>query len=694
MTATESAQTAVRTAAPSDRASAGGRSRRPGFRADIQGLRAVAVVAVIANHLFGEPTGAYVGVDVFFVISGFLITGLMLRESDRTGSVSWVGFYRRRIRRIVPAATAVLAATAVGAAFLFSSARLDATLRDAGYAFLFASNWHFAAVGTDYFQQGLPPSPLQHFWSLAVEEQFYVVWPILVIAVLGLTLRGAAERRRAIRRVLLGAIFSVIAVASFGWAVVQTRDDATVAYFSTLTRAWQLAVGALLALASTQLGRMSDRLRTPLAWLGMVLIVGSCILLNSASAVPAPAGLVPVAGAALVIAAGTGGHRYSGPRMLTNPVAGYLGQISYSLYLWHFPVIVLLATVLSPGPGYDLIALMMTLVLATGSYLLIEEPVRRSRWLERSGPRTRARTWLLLVGALVLVAGAVTVRDVQAHRTSGPATVAGVCVGAAAMDPAATCTVRDMPAATPPVGDAETDVGDAFSCWTDPNATAPRSCRYGHGTVKVALIGDSHAAMLLPALMTGLGAHNWTLTTYLGWGCLWLTGGVGSTCDTEMATIQQHLLTGPKYDLVVTTAARQRLPAGADPDVLSRAFAAEWKPVLARGSHVAVLADNPVYGASAARCVNKVGFRPADACSTSIDEAFAAPDPLVRAAALAPGAELVDLRSFYCTATGCPAVIGNVLVYRDTISHLTATFSRSLAPYLFAAIGAAIPTSG
>lgn len=254
----------------------------PKQRMDIQGLRAIAVIAVIADHLFDYPTGGFVGVDIFFVISGFLITGLLLREHHRNGRIDFGGFYRRRVRRIIPVAVFVLAVT-VGATYLtFSAARAGGVLADSLWSLGFATNWHFAIIGTDYWQSDGLVSPLQHFWSLAVEEQFYIVWPWLII--LALTSR---------KRVLRGSrglyvVMGLAAAVSFLYALWQTAEQPTWAYFSTFSRAWELAAGALIAVASPLLSKIRPWVAATIAWAGLGLILVSIFVVQPDSGFPAP----------------------------------------------------------------------------------------------------------------------------------------------------------------------------------------------------------------------------------------------------------------------------------------------------------------------------------------------------------------------------------------------------------------------
>lgn len=358
------------------------RVRKAVFRADVQGLRMVAVVAVIADHLLGWPAGGFVGVDIFFVISGFLITGLLLREQEKTGSISFRGFYRRRIKRILPAATLVVVVTVSASFALLSRVRATDALWDGVWASFFSANWRFAADGTDYFQPAVAVSPLQHYWSLSVEEQYYFVWPWVMLLIFWMSGRmrsGTSSRSaRGIRAAIL-----VVIVASFVWSMWETATAPTWAYFSTFSRAWELGVGAAVAVFARTFALIPTRARPLLAWSGLTGIAVSLFVVTSESAFPAPWAALPVLSTALVIVAGTGGEaRYLWP--LTNRVSTYVGDISYSLYLWHWPIIVLLAVYLPLDTlPNQAIGLGLILVLSIASFHLVEDPIRRSTWLDR-----------------------------------------------------------------------------------------------------------------------------------------------------------------------------------------------------------------------------------------------------------------------------------------------------------------------
>jgi peptidoglycan/LPS O-acetylase OafA/YrhL len=685
------------------------------IRKDIQGLRAFAVLAVVSSHLIGWPSGGFIGVDVFFVISGFIITSQLLREHESSGKISIRGFYERRIRRILPASLVAVAVTLAASFAFLPKGRATETLADGIWALLFSGNWRFAVAGTDYFQEGQPPSPIQHFWSLGVEEQFYFVWPALMIALFWIAAKRSSSSGG---RVLVGWVMVALIVVSFAWAIYETLTTPAWAYFSTFSRAWELGAGALIAVVSPVLTRIPAALRPILAWIGLLGMVASLFVVSAASGFPAPGAALPVASTALVILAGTGGPvRFLWP--LTNPVSGYLGDISYSLYLWHWPVIVLLVAFMPAGNlTYYVNAGAMGLALSVLSYHFIENRFRNAPRVKR-GHRPRSldakaqAVGIALVSLTVLtfaVAGfsllkatppenAVAVElpaskavPLPGALSATPAKAASKCLGAGSLDPKNGCTPDSLGESILPTIDTfARDNGDSFKCWREQSKQL-NSCSIGStkpDAKRVALIGDSHAASLIPAIQEFAETNNWKVDVFVGYSCQWMEQRPGYDCYDVMQEIRSKVETGDPYAAVVTTAARGK--TGTDVKYAARMFANAWQAAADRGTKVIAIADVPSVNPEALSCITRVGFKVKDNnCATALSEANAVADPLVQAANLVPGATVVDLAPQFCTGDKCPAVIGNAIVYRDAAAHITATYAKTLAPYLNEQLTAAL----
>ncbi|BBX71569.1 acyltransferase family protein [Mycolicibacterium psychrotolerans] len=334
-------------------------------------MRTLAVLAVFATHLIGWPRGGFVGIDVFFVISGFFVTDMLLRAAGPTGAVSPGRFWLDRARRILPTALAVLIATYVASVFLLPDRVHDIGV-DALFSLVFLANWRFAAPGIE------PGSPLLHYWPLSIEEQFYLVWPLLVLAITALVVRRAWSRGRWVG--LVAATSGVLTAASLGWATYQTAFSPHGAFFDTAARAWELGVGALLATAVGVFTHTPVWMRPLLSWAGVALITASLVLISPDSGgFPVPWALLPVAGTALVIAAGIGSEPMFQP-LLRNQAATYLGDLSYALYLVHWPVIVLLGTVMDTSVYFYAGALALSFGLAIACHHFLENPLRHGSW--------------------------------------------------------------------------------------------------------------------------------------------------------------------------------------------------------------------------------------------------------------------------------------------------------------------------
>ena len=495
------------------------------FRPDIQGLRAVAVVLVVLYHAGLKGLGGgYVGVDVFFVISGFVITGVLLRERSLGWSTSLRVFYGRRSRRIIPAATLVIVVTVVASYAVLGIVGGNQTAIDGRWTAVFLANFHFASLGTNYLTAQASPSPLLNFWSLAVEEQFYIVYPTIFLVLVGLPVRLAQRAR-------LGIGLGVIVVASYALSVAQTASDPTVAYFSPLTRAWELAVGALLAVATPWLLAFPRWLGVIVSWVGLAAIAASAIAFGATTQYPGSLAAVPVLGAALVIAGGTSTPALGSESVLGTGPFQWFGKISYSLYLWHWPILILAAE--SAGRSslpfrQNVWWLVVAVVAAAITYSVVENPLRHVSF--------GGRRWAPIALGLVLILVSVGVSTVELHahgegRQGIVPSAAGVkhylAENAAGSDTQVEQLVRAAPRTktlptdlTPSLAFAPFDIGTpAPPCWMSFAQWRVPACLFGDptGSHTMVIYGDSHAGEWFTALDLTAAAAHWRLL-YLGKG--------------------------------------------------------------------------------------------------------------------------------------------------------------------------------
>jgi peptidoglycan/LPS O-acetylase OafA/YrhL len=675
-----------------------------GKRLDIQGLRAIAVMLVIANHLFGWPSGGFIGVDVFFVISGFLISGHLLREHERTKRISLADFYRRRIRRIVPAAATVLVVTTTASFALFSTGRATSVCLDALWAVLFGANWHFAAVGTDYMQASGPISPIQHFWSLSVEEQFYLLWPLIMIALLG----GAWTKLRADHRALT-IVVSALSILSFAWAIWETLVNPTWAYFSTFSRAWELGLGAIAAITADRISRIPAAVRPALAWTGLAGIAASALFLNDTSAFPGPWAAVPVIGTALVIAAGTGREqRHSW--LLRNPVTSYLGDISYSLYLWHFPVFVFAAALLAGTPRRQiLVEVPLILALSVLSYHFVENPIRRSKRLGRSSSRLTGLA-MVVTTLIIGITGLVIEQSAQATQAAEALPHPWTSVTDLQTGARAALSAPVWPTLSPSIDTIgmlnkapqwvkDGCLGDELHAIPNPIKNAAR-CIYGDKTAtKTAVIyGDSVAISWAPAIIKALAPEGYRVEIYANQQCPtsavavhYGDGAPMKDCDQfRNWAIETIRTTHP--DLVIisnSVGTLTRLNSGAR----GTAAASEWatgtqstlEKISSSASRVVVLSAPPQSAGGFAKCAGRFSH-PSDCVTavTPLDREMRQIDAQV--AKRFDNVNAISTSMWFCVDDQrCPSFIGHTPILADG-SHLTRNFSEELAPLMKATL--------
>jgi peptidoglycan/LPS O-acetylase OafA/YrhL len=360
-------------------------------RGDIEGLRALAVGLVIAYHYgLDQLPGGFIGVDVFFVISGFLITKLLIDEANQTGKISFSNFWARRIRRIVPMSFAVIVVTVIAGLYLLNSEQARQLTTVALGAMGFSANFVLYFTTEAYLSGVTLPSPLQHYWSLAIEEQFYLIWPLVLF--------GALKISPKHWKAILAFFVVVIGLASLTFSIVTTSSNPSAGYYFPHTRIWELLAGAGLALVGANIFRVATLSRAIVGWIGLGSIIWSAVSFNSQTVFPGAAALVPVIATTAVVAAG--GAQWGPSKLLSIAPAKRIGAWSYSLYLWHWPVLILTEYRFGTLSGWTkLLLLGATILLSAATYSMIEQPFRRHRWLSaRSGRTLVAGTVAIAIG--------------------------------------------------------------------------------------------------------------------------------------------------------------------------------------------------------------------------------------------------------------------------------------------------------
>lgn len=670
-------------------------------RLEIEGLRTVAALLVAVYHIWlGKVSG---GVDVFFVVTGFLITLTLVGHVRREGRIRPFAYLGRLARRVWPMAAVVLAAALVITVVLAPDALRPRNFTEVLASALYYENWFLAANAVDYLNQHDPHTPVQHFWAMSVQGQFYVTW--LVVAMLAWLLAARGGQRVDGRRFLsvLGGLIALVGLVSFAWSLIQTADNQPYAYFSYLTRVWEFAVGGLLALAA---GRLVLRgwAAGIASWAGLLGLFACGLVLPVEGAFPGVAALWPVTCAALLLVSTREDERsWSGTRLLATPALSWLGGMAFGIYLWHFPILIGYRYVYGTDAVPSLLAgsamVIAAILLAIFFHRAVEQPVARG-WRPGS---TKPLIAVALVCSWIAVVGLslVGIRDsneaVANSRQSAAraATELGECFGYPAMGREDRCADR---LASEPVMPARVglldDTGRAYDCYSTAAAKVLSTCRFGTGSVRVALVGTSHAAMLTPLFRAAARERNWQVTVMTGNGCVWSaeragSPGISDRCRTRIEETEEQLFGGEPFDAVVFAGGRN--PGMVTPERVGAA-AKNWQALIGRGSDVVVIEDNPRIGEEAARCVTESSEESlrAGACDVRRADATSDPDTLVSTAQRIDAA-VVPTLDLYCDDHTCPAVIGNAIVYRDA-HHLTLTYERTMAEELFRRLDAHIPS--
>ncbi|QBQ60958.1 acyltransferase family protein [Saccharomonospora xinjiangensis] len=650
------------------------------FRPELQGLRALAAGLVVVYHVWlGRVSG---GVDVFFFVSGFLITGQLFRASVR-GRIEFRPFWGRMFKRLFPAALTVIVVSAGVALLWLPEHRWIQTAKEVLASALYYENWQLAADSTDYLAQHSGASIMQHFWSLSIQGQFYLVWPLL-IALLMLLARPFGWNLRITLLTVLSSLFA----GSLAYSVWLTEVNQPFAYFNSLTRVWEFALGGLLALTIDRVV-LPRWLAVVAGWLGVVGLASCGLVLQVGTMFPGYVALWPMVSALLVLLAGATGSRVGADRFLSSRPLIYLGNISYSLYLWHWPVLLFYLLVrgrsevgLVGGAG----VIGLSLVLSVVTYHFVENPVRDSK----IGVTTRWGAYRFAVLVLVpVIAGAVVWQNVSIQRASFEFRADDPRHPGAQVLTTGKPTYDPRHSVVPPFGAlpgqwASYQPGECRENPVEDEAIV-RECRVSppDGVVperRIVVAGDSHVWQLSSALIPIAREESWELTVLHRAGCPLTateTAPITAECvEWNRQTLAKIIELRP--DAVVTMATRnvrvgltERTPEG---------YVRQWQKLDEAGIPVVGVRDNPRFDFDPSACVQTQGLD-AEQCARPRRELYDEVAPYAAMPGVPANTSFVDLSDYFCTETTCPPVIGNVLVYMDD-NHVTSTYMQTLSPIM------------
>lgn len=661
------------------------RSRKPTFRSEVQGLRALAVLMVVAYHVWlGRVSG---GVDIFLLISAFLLTLSFVRKAEAGRPFGLVAHWLHLFKRLLPAAVVVILGVLAGTWLVLPQSRWPQVLDQAWASLLYSQNWLLADTAVDYYAQDhAGASPLQHFWSLSIQGQVFILWPLVFAGTAGLLvlLRRIPACAGITYRGLLAVVFGTVFAWSLAYSVEQTATNQAYAYFDTRARLWEFALGSLLALALPYL-KPARGLRVMLGWAGLAAMVSCGLLLTVDRSFPGYVALWPTLAGAAIITAGQTGSRFGVDRMLSSRPLVALGDNSYALYLWHWPVLVLALAATGvevPNLVQGLTIVGASVVLAVLTTRFVEKPLRDWHW-----PKLRAwRTAVVIVACGALLAGPVAIwqTTLTAEESATAAQPRELTPGAAALSPGNAAVPAPDARIIPGPAALDNDWAGIQDPCVGANATLDpilEGCRQavpeGEVTKRIVVLGDSHSQQYLGALAPIAAARGWELVTLLMPACRF-----GAESETRNAECNAYNQASAAYvlehrpDAVFTVASLTHEEAPFETEVPG--YLDGVRPFADAGIEIVGIRDNPRFTFNMPECVQRNG---ADAheCSVPVEESLADPSPLEAYRGKVEGLHLMDLSDFICARGICPGVVGNVYVYKDD-NHLTRTYVETMIP--------------
>lgn len=655
-------------------------------RNDIQGLRAVGALLVAIYHIWiGRVSG---GVDVFFIVSGFLLIGSLGRELQSYKRVDLVAFLSRLARRLLPAAFAVIVTIIVTGPFWLPKIQWDDTIEHLAASTLYVENWLLAFNSIDYLARETTGSPVQHYWAMSAQVQSLVTIAIL------LTFFGWAMRitRTSVTEKgllwLLSGLFSV----SLLYSVVTTANNQAFAYFDTFARIWEFAAGGLVALLTPKI-HLGERSRLILGWTGLTAILLCGVVIDVSTLFPGYVALWPITAAAMILVAGAGKPIRGGvEHVLGSQPLLWLGNISYALYLWHWPILVAYLT-LSYQTNASLSAGLAILFISVSLAYLTE------RYIEHPFKHIQQNYRLRTVAISALSVGVIGMALLAWNGYKNTLIDAELALAANAQSylRSQALAAKDFVSGELPIYPglltATQDRGILYKrkCVQSMSGVDLKSCTFGSDDTEseMVLVGGSHSAQWVPALLPIVQNNSdWKLTVYTKAACPFSTEPLTEvkeyrdSCREWNARLLKKLVESPP-DALITLASRTTYPQASEREHVPQGYRDQWIPLLQNNITVIALRDTPRYGFDVPLCID-INGRASDSCIIKRERLLANINP-AKALDEASQLNLIDLSNFFCTEDACPPSIGNLLVYRDK-GHVSAAYMKTLTTPLEEAI--------
>ncbi|WP_078555882.1 acyltransferase family protein [Bacillus alkalicellulosilyticus] len=647
-------------------------------RMEIEGLRAVAALLVGIYHIwFGNVSG---GVDVFFVVSGFLITTSLLSMLERTNKIDILGFLVRLTKRLFPAAFTVLFVVTLASIFLLPELRWHQTISETFASALYYQNWQLAINSVDYLAQNNEASPFQHYWAMSIQGQFYLIWPLLLIVTVFIS---KFLIKKSVRSIFLAMLIFVF-IISFSYSIYLTNVNQPWAYFDTFTRVWEFSLGGLLALLIANI-QIKKSISAFMGWLGLFGLISCGMLLQVSTVFPGYAALWPTLSAALILLAGNQGGKFGVHTLLSSKPLVTFGSISYGFYLWHWPILIFYYILSGNEQVSFLHGLSIMLISVLLSYLtttFVEKPLRKSSNINTTLKTARVSLSLLVPVLILTTAWYGATKYIESKQP-----VFAIDMAENEQYPGATVLIEGFDYEIETTNDsfiprpieARRDLPKVYNdgCHQKQGNPEVIECKYGEGDnydYTIAVVGGSHSAHWLPTLEVISEQENFRILSYTKSSCRFSNDyDVEEDCQKWNENLMD-LLINSKPDLIFTTADVGRF---VNPNV-PKGFVDHWERLNEHDLQVLAIRDNPWFEFDVPTCVYENGVDSME-CIVEREQVLPSESAWSRLENPPLNVHYMDLSDYLCDEKYCGPVVGNVLVYRDK-NHITATYAKTIAP--------------